>query len=472
MNSHSCLPLNLDGSTFRGLLDETGDFLGDFLDRLPLAPVYVDEHGCTHDPLDASAPPENGRPLHDLLAALARAAEPGPSTASGGFMAAIPNCGLAATALADLISNTLNKYTGVGYGAPGLVALEHGVTDWLVQIMGLPPTATGLLTSGASMATVSALACVREATALRDLYQAVIYVTDQTHPALAKAARLLGYPRTSIRQVPVDDAQHMSLEALENAVRIDRAAGLTPVCLVANAGTANTGAVDPLEALANIAAREGLWFHVDAAYGGFFRLTERGRARLTGVERADSLVVDPHESLFLPSGTGALLVRDDAILRRAHAEDEIIVLRDFVRGALPDFSATGPELTRPLRGLRLWLPLQLHGVAAFRHALDAKLDLARRAYDTLSTISGVEVQSPPELSIATFRIRTGGGAEADDLATDELVRAINSEGRVMIGTTRVMGRTLARIAILGHRTGPEHFEDLTTAIRKQIRKWV
>ena len=187
------------------------------------------------------------------------------------------------------------------------------------------------------------------------------------------------------------------------------------------------------------------------------------------MERADSLVLDPHKGLFLPSGTGALLVREGAILRRAHAEDEITVLRDVAPSVLPDFSAMGPELTRPFRGLRLWLPLQLHGVAAFRQALDAKLDLARQGFEALARIPGVAVQSPPELSIVTFRVRTGSAPETDDLATEALVKSINSEGRVMIGTTRVAGRTLARMAILGHRTGPEHLEALITAIRKQTR---
>jgi aromatic-L-amino-acid/L-tryptophan decarboxylase len=468
VSCRSDIPLDLDGKTFRQLLEETSAFLVDFLDRLPRAPVYRNECDVLQSSSCRSGPPEEGRPLRDLLGVLARASETGVSNASGGFMAFVPNGGLPATALADLVSEILNRYTGVNFGALGLVALELEVLDWLKEITGFPRTAGGLLSSGGSLATVSALACVRESKAGDELHRTVIYVTDQTHHSLAKAARLVGFPRTSVRHVAVDEARRMDVAALEHAIRRDRVAGLIPICVASTAGTTNTGAIDPLIALAEIAAREGMWFHVDAAYGGFFRLTDRGRASMTGVERADSVVLDPHKGLFLPFGTGCLLVRDGDVLRRAHAEDPADYVRDIPTDTVPNFSQSGPELTRPFRGLRLWLPLHLHGVAAFRKALDAKLDLARYVYDTLASMPGIEVQAPPALSIVTFRIRAGGSEQVDDVATDALVRSINGEGRVMLSTTRVAGRTLARVAILGLRTRPEHVDAMLAAIREHF----
>jgi len=453
----SPVALDVDAESFRSLLNQTTDYLVEYLNRLPEATVYRQDCNFVQD----SAIPETGRTFGELLEALSAAAESGSCNASGGFMAYIPNGGLPTSAIADLIANVLNKYTGANFAAPGFVALEQDLLRWLVQVMGLPGTGRGILTSGASLATVSALACVRETLAFSDIRRAVIYVTDQTHGALAKAARLVGFPRASLRHIACDSNQRMDVAALEHAIRVDRLAGLAPACLVASAGTTNTGVIDPLPALADLASREGLWLHVDAAYGGFFRLTERGRARLAGIERADSIVMDPHKSLFLPFGTGCLLVRNEEALRLAHVEDEGAFRRDIPADEALNFSDITPELTRPFRGLRLWLPLHLHGVAAFREALDAKLDLAQTVYEALAAMPELEVPAPPDLSIVTFRLR-------DDEATDNLVAAINREGRVMLSTTRLAGKAYARVAILGMRTGKAHIEALLRAIRNAL----
>ena len=455
-HTSSSLPLDLDATAFCNLVNEAAAFLGEYLERLPQRPVWCATGGTFPENF---GPMEEGRPLHELLNILRVASQGGTSNASGGFMAFIPNGGLAATAAADLISDVLNKYTGVSFAAPGLVALERDLLRWIVQVMGLPKSAACILTSGASLATVSALACVRESKPLEDLRAATIYLTDQTHSAVAKAARLVGFPRMCLRHVVTDSNHHMNVAALEDLILEDRAAGRVPLCIVATAGSTNTGAVDPLPALADIAAREGVWLHVDAAYGGFFRLTERGRAKLEGMELADSIVLDPHKGLFLPFGTGCLLVRDEAVLRRAHAEDEGVYRRDIPAGGLPSFSEITPELTRPYRGLRLWLPLHLHGVAPFRQALDAQLDFARRVYEELSHMSGVEVQSPPELSVVAFRLHT-------DAATEALVKSINNSGRVMISTTQINERTYARVALLSHRTRDHHVDALVEEISR------
>jgi len=195
----------------------------------------------------------------------------------------------------------------------------------------------------------------------------------------------------------------MDVAALRALVEGDRRAGRAPFCVVANAGTTNTGAIDPLGAVAELCAREGLWLHVDGAYGAAFQLTERGRARLRGIEHADSITLDPHKGLFLPFGTGCLLVRDPATLRAAHSGDDAHYLQDIDAADLPDFADLGPELTRPFRGLPLWLPLHLHGVAAFRAALDEKLDLAEWTYAALSAEPALHLYGAPELTTVAFR---------------------------------------------------------------------
>lgn len=259
----------------------------------------------------------------------------------------------------------------------------------------------------------------------------------------------------------------MDVAALDAAVSADRSAGLTPFCVVASAGTTNTGAVDPLSAVADLAAEHGLWLHVDAAYGGFFQLTARGRERLAGIDRADSITLDPHKSLFLPFGTGCLLVRDGQALRRAHSGDAASYLQDIDDVGLPDFADYGPELTRDFRGLRMWLPLQLHGVAAFRDTLDEKLDLAEHAFALLAADPGLEVLGAPDLSTFAFACRVrGGDTDAADAATADLLARVNAEGRILMSSTRLRGRFAIRVSVLNHRTDRARIDEGLEAIRR------
>jgi aromatic-L-amino-acid decarboxylase len=287
-----------------------------------------------------------------------------------------------------------------------------------------------------------------------------MYVTDQVHQAVTKSARIAGLPARAVRTVPVDADLRMNVAALRSMVDRDRADGHRPFCVVASAGTTNTGTIDPLPAIADVAADEALWLHVDAAYGGFFQLTDRGRERLRGIERADSLVLDAHKALFLPFGTGCLLVRDAELLRQAHSGDEAHYLQDIGDSGLPNFNEYGPELSRDYRGLRMWLPLHLHGVAAFRAALDEKLDLAETAYEELIADPHLSVLQRPDLSTVAFECHAG------DEATAEVLRRVNAEQRVLLSSTRIDGRYVGRISVLNHRTDAARVAEAVDAIRR------
>jgi aromatic-L-amino-acid decarboxylase len=467
--SKSRNPLDLNGADFSALMADIVSGLAQFLDQLPFAPMSreSDTAALLSDPAVRQAPPESGRPLDELLDILRRAADNDINAGSGGAMAYIPGGGLVSSAAADLLSGVLNHYTGVSAVTPALVALEADVLRWLTGLMGLPSQAGGILTSGGSLAIFSAIVCARTERLPDDFRGGVLYTTDQTHHALAKAMRLAGFPRDALRVVAADSELRMDVDALKQAIAADRLAGRVPFCIAANAGTTNTGAIDPLPALARVAREERLWFHVDAAYGGFFQLTERGRERLAGIEEAHSIVLDPHKGLFLPFGTGCLLVREREVLQRAHSSGDPEVLRDLreYNFDLPDFSELSPELTRPYRGLRLWLPLHLHGVAAFRDALDQKLDLAERAYRALMEIPRLEVIGVPRLSVVAFRCRVPDSTPAEvDLATQEMVRHINAMRRAFLSTTVIKGRTMARIAVLNHRTTAANIDEVVETI--------
>ena len=227
----------------------------------------------------------------------------------------------------------------------------------------------------------------------------------------------------------------MDPEALKSMVAEDRAAGRRPFLVVPAAGTTNTGAIDPMEAVADVAEAEELWMHVDAAYGGFFQLTERGNERFRGIERADSITFDPHKGMFLPYGTGSLVVRDGPALRDAHYVGAEYLQDRAPEAELPNWNEYSPELSRDHRGFRVWLPLVLHGVQAFREALDEKLDLAEHLYAALSEMPEIELPWSPQLSVVPFRL-TG----ASDDGNRAFLARINDPKRVYLSSTTIDGR--------------------------------
>jgi aromatic-L-amino-acid decarboxylase len=312
------------------------------------------------------------------------------------------------------------------------------------------------------MANFSAIVTARRSRLPEDFLSGSICVSEHVHASVTKAAMLAGFPIANVRAVPADDALRMDVDALRRRIAEDRAEGLTPFAVVASAGTTTTGAIDPLDAIADVAAGEGLWLHADAAYGGFFRLTDRGRERFRGIERADSITLDPHKGMFLPYGTGALVVRDGRLLREAHHIGTSAYLQDLAADAqIPNFAEYSAELSRDFRGLRVWFPLKLHGVAAFRDALDEKLDLAEHLYESLVEVPELELPWRPELSVVPFRLRG-----ADDDANRRFLDAINDSKRVFLSSTVIDGRFTLRACILSHRTHRDRVDECIDIVRR------
>jgi aromatic-L-amino-acid decarboxylase len=311
------------------------------------------------------------------------------------------------------------------------------------------------------MANLSAVVAARSDRLGESFLDGTAYVSEQTHLSVKKAAMIAGIPGGNVRSVPVTPRLRIHVDGLREAIARDRAAGLRPFLVVASAGTTNTGAIDPIAEVAEVAADEGLWLHVDAAYGGFFQLTDRGRARFAGVERADSITLDPHKGMFLPYGTGSLIVRDGAALRTAHrlGADYLQDIPDD--DEIPNFSDYSPELSRDFRGLRVWFPLKLHGVGAFRSALDEKLDLAERLADGLRTIPGIELPWNVDLTVVPFVLREG-----DDEANRRLLDEINASKRVVLSSTLIDGRFVIRACILSHRTHADRIDECIEIVRR------
>ena len=454
-------PLEPDEREREALNEAILGYLDDWYEQAATMPAS----GLDLDPLVAAElarpPGETGRPLAEILGDVGVAGQSGVLHPSGGHLSYIPNGGLYTAALAEFLAAGLNRYTGVAGAAPGMSAIEHGVISWMTSLFDLGEKASGLMLSGGSLANFTGIVAARTSRLGDDLTRGVLYLTPHTHHSVAKAARLAGFRDDQIRTVSVDADLRIEPEALVSAIEEDRREGLLPFLVVGSAGTTDTGTVDPLSDLADISASNELWFHIDGAYGGFFQLTSRGRARLKGIERADSISIDPHKGLSIPFGNGALLVKDESYLIDANQGRGAYLLAEDSHSGLRDIAALGPELSRPFRGLQVWLPLHLHGVAPFREALDETLDLAESAYDRLAGIEGVDAPWRPDLSIVAFRFR-------DDDQGRAAMEAINRERVVHVSPTVVGGRFVLRFAILNRRTTSDHIDHAIDIIEKTL----
>lgn len=477
-DSASDSALELDGATIRRMGMRILDKLAVWVDGTPDRPVLRSDGSARAAKRMAEPAPEHGTPFPRLLARVMNEVVPvGLDPASPGYLAFIPGGGLPHAALADLLTGVVNRYTGLWRPAPALVGLEVAVLRWMCGWVGFDgPEAGGILTSGGSIANLCAVVAARDQSEVDDLRTLVAYCTAQAHNSVLKSTRTAGIRPSQVRTVPNDARFRMDPQALAAMVAEDRAAGRVPFLVVANAGCTPVGAVDPLDALADLCAAESMWLHVDGAYGGAFALTERGRAAFMGLERADSITLDPHKGLFLPYGTGAILVRDRARLQRSFTVQASYLPEPVPHPDHWDFADMGPELSRPARGLRIWLPLKLHGVDVFRRTLDEKLDLAQDAWRRVLTLPHVRGVAAPVLSLFAFRIEPPG--RDADAVTRRVLREVGHMGRVLITGATVHDPALGasvfvgRVCVLSFRTHQTRIDalidDLTVAIERVV----
>ncbi len=426
-------------------------YANQFLNALPGLKTYVAD-----DPSTAPQPPaiaDDPVGLETALAYLEAAVDrTGINPASGGHIGYIPGGGVYTAALGDYLADVFNRYAGILFAGPGAVRLEKSLLRWMGSLIGFPEGAAGDLTSGGSMANLTGIVAGREAHEVRavDIPRTVVYLSEHAHHSVEKALRVGGLGECVLRFLELDERYRIKPDALAAAIATDRAGGLIPWLVVASAGTTDVGAVDPLDALADICRQRHLWLHIDAAYGGFFVLCDAAKELLGGMSRADSVVMDPHKGLFLPYGSGAVLVRDQAAMHKAFNYQAHYMQDAFQDVATMSPADLSPELSRPFRGLRLWLPLMVHGLAPFRAALDEKLLLAKYFHQEIQKVTGFEAGPEPQLSVATYRYVPKSG-DADRF-NKQLVDELQKDGRVFISSTRINGRFVLRAAILNFRT--------------------
>ena len=370
------------------------------------------------------------------------------------YFARVPGPSSFAGVLGDWLGTGFNAIAASWKGGSGPATVELVVLDWLRSLLGMPEGTEGVLASGGSLANVTALATARAVDG-----PGVAYLSDQTHSSIGRGLVALGFPPGDVRMIPTDEAMRMPVEAVQAAVAEDRAAGRRPGFVVASAGTTNTGSVDPLHPLADLCAEEGMWFHVDGAYGAPAALCEPGHRVLVGIERADSLVLDPHKWLFQPYDVGCLLVRRPGALDRAFHMTPEYLLDVAAIVAEVDFRNRSLELSRRSRALKIWLTFHTYGLERIRAAIERGIRLAERAEQLLRADGRFEIVTPAQLGIVTFALR--GASHADHIAR---ATAIGVDGYAALTTTLLHERSVLRLCTINPLTTEDDLAGTITRI--------
>lgn len=441
---------------FKEWVSQAHQYAVDFIDHTDKGPAWIPYQPESLSWGEDLSLHENPSNLKDILAyPIMRPAHPGLNPASGGHLGYIPGGGVLPAAIGDFLAAVTNRYSGIAFADPGAVAMEHSLVRWMTELFGFPPEAGGTLTSGGSIANLVAITAARDASGLKPSQweRATIYGSSQMHHCIHKALRIAGLGHSILREVPLDDEFRIRPDVLREMIERDKQDGLIPLMIIGSAGTTDTGVVDPLDTMADIATEGSIWFHVDGAYGGFFYLLDGMRSTLRGIERADSLVIDPHKGLFLPYGTGAVLLRDVQLLASSQ-HYQANYMQDARKSGLGLSPADlSPELTRHFRGLRMFLPLKIFGMRVFRMCLWEKILLCRLFHREVAAL-GFETGPEPMLSVTRFRWVPPAG---DPNPWNQwLISEIHSDGRIFLSSTTLNGQVWIRFAALSFRTKTTH----------------
>lgn len=413
-------------------------------------------------------PPEEGRPAEEVLQRAVEDILPMTTRLDHprcfGFVPSEPTW---PGVVADFLASAWNVNACTWLVASGPSQVELVVLDWFRRWLGYPESSGGLLTSGGSAASIDAFVAAREAAGNPE--RPSVYMSDQSHGAQARAAMIVGVRQDAIRQIPTDGTFRLDMGALTRAVAEDREAGFRPMAVCANAGTSSTGAIDPLHAMADLCQAEDTWLHVDAAYGGFAAITEKGGELLSGIERADSVGLDPHKWLFQPYEVGCLLVKDARTLESAFAFRPT-VLQDTIWGANhPNLDDRGLQLSRSFRALKIWMSIQTFGLSAFRRAVSKGMELARRAEQYVQESRTLELLAPASLGIVCMRVNPEGAGLEDDTLEEvnrEVLARLFWDDRAFVSSTSLRGTFSLRLCIINHSTGWDDVRETLEAMER------
>ncbi len=466
------LPLDLDKATMQRLGYRVTDIVAHHLATLRDEPVIASSPRAALNDALLVAPPATGTDFETLIGTLERSVFPYHARElHPGFLAYIPSCPTFPALLGDWIATGYNFFAGVWPVAAGPNQIEMVVLEWIREWMGMPAGSSGLLTSGGSAANLTALVAARHEAVERgaDIRKLVVYASAQAHSSVVRAGWIAGISRDNVHVVGMDDLFRMDVHDLERVVGVDRAAGLEPFVVVASAGTTNTGSVDPLHPIADFCAREQLWLHIDAAYAGFAALTEEGKKMLDGIERADSLTLDPHKWLFVPFECGCLMLRDPSKLT-----DAFRIMPEYLKDVEAgeeevNFADRGEQLTRYSRALKIWMSVSYFGTEAIAGAIQDGMNRARLLESLVNESPDFETLCMAQFGILCFRAHPRSVPEADLNDLNERINArVVAGGRFLISSTRLLGNFSLRMCTLGFRTTEADIRDLFATIEQAL----
>ena len=456
------------------------DWALQYFDEQSRLPIYPTTNPTALTALLASALPIEPQAAHAVMAEFEAIASNGRHNGHPRMFGYVQSSASFAGVMGDLLASALNQNVTSWRSAPAATTIEHQVIDWLKTMVGFDPGGSGVLLSGGSFANFAGLAAALRASTDRDLNRKGVaalpgkprvYASAMTHMSIAKGASLLGIGKDAVVAVPVDAAYRMDPSALATQIASDRAAGYHAICAVATAGDVNTGAIDPLDAIADVCASQQLWLHVDGSYGALAAQSPQVAGALAGLARADSLSLDPHKWLYAPLDVGCLLVRDRQALLRAFSEGadyiDVVADRDMSDYAYWDHS---PELSRRFRALKIWFVLKIHGARAIQQAIDDNIAAAHHLAQQIEQSSDFELLAPAPMSIVCFRARLRDGVSATHAEADafnkRLMLEVQRDGDSYLSNAMIGGRFALRACIVNYRTTLLDVEQLLTTIRR------
>ena len=460
--------IDLSPEEFRQLGYQAIDLIASRLATNAVAPVRRPVPDDIRERLMHAPLPETGIDPAALLEQVADLVLPYPmGNSSPRFFAWVNSPPAPLGILAELLAAGHNA--SVAGGDHAATYVEHGVLSWIKTVMRFPDDSGAILTSGGSVANLLPLAVMRTVKAagnmrawgmIGEMFPMVIYTSTQGHSCIQKAVELLGFGADNLRKIPVDADYRMDVEALKAQISADIEAALRPVCVLASAGTVNTGAIDPLNAIADVCAAERLWFHVDGAYGGFGILADQTSGLYDGIERADSLAVDPHKWLYLPVECGCALVRDKQAMR-----DSFSLVPSYLRddAALPWFSEFGIQQTRGFKALKLWMVLQQIGLDGYRELITHDVAMARALQARIAARDDFALVAAGPLSVTCFRYTPAGATDVEAL-NRRIPEMVQREGRAFLTSTELNGQTVLRACIVNFRTDEADLDTLLDAV--------
>jgi glutamate/tyrosine decarboxylase-like PLP-dependent enzyme len=490
--------LDISEAEMRELSSQVTQLVTDYFSEVSTLPVFPETSGGkTIGKIGASLPIE-GEPLERLINDCRVIIENSRHNGHPRFFGYVASPATPPGAFADLIASTLNTNLTSWRSGPAATEIERTVVGWLASLIGYSDEtreAHGLLTSGGSMANLTALLIAHRAKADADVAATglwnsrapmTIYASDQIHMSIPKAADILGLGRAQVRLVDSDDRFRMKVASLHRTLANDLTNGVKPFCVVASGGTVNTGAVDPLDDIAEVASEFGLWFHIDGAYGALAALDEKKRPLFRGIERADSVSLDPHKWLYVPIDSGCLLFRDEACARAAFSFEGADYIKVHEQNADEAFAFWnyGPELSRRFRALKIWLTLRYYGVRRIGQSISQDNALATYLGEQVEAATDFELLAPPELSICCFRyvpsalqtrLRAGDGvdatidAELDQLNTN-IMNVVQRGGRAYLSSATIRGKFALRACITNFRTTRADIDQTLEVIRDAARE--